>query len=98
MVNLEGAIGKLEGSKLGELEGKRMGECEGEMLELNSSIVTGGSVTYEWFFNDGTGAISLGTTDVPTYFINDVDSSYTGVYTVLEVSEIVQLNLQMHRI
>ncbi|MEO1260743.1 MAG: gliding motility-associated C-terminal domain-containing protein [Bacteroidota bacterium] len=56
--------------------------CEGGMLELNSSIVTGGNVTYEWFFDNGSGAVSLGISDVPTYFINDIDSSFTGVYTV----------------
>ncbi len=56
--------------------------CEGEMLELNSSIVNGGNVTYEWFFNDGTTTTSLGTTDVPTFFINSINGSNTGIYTV----------------
>ena len=56
--------------------------CEGEMLELNSSIVNGGNVTYEWFFNDGASITSLGTTDVPTFFIDNVSNANSGVYTV----------------
>ena len=56
--------------------------CSGETLELNSSIVTGGDVTYEWFFNDGSGMVSLGTTDVPTFFLNDVTFGNSGIYEV----------------
>ncbi len=56
--------------------------CIGESLELNSSIVTGGNVTYEWFFNDGSGPVSLGTTDIPTYFIDDLELTDKGIYTV----------------
>ena len=56
--------------------------CEGEMLELNSSVITGGSVTYEWFYDTGTSVVSLGTTDVPTFFIDNVDTTNTGIYTV----------------
>ncbi len=57
--------------------------CEGNTLELNSSIINGGNVTYEWFFDDGSGAVSLGTTNVPTLFIDNLAMSNSGVYTVL---------------
>lgn len=57
--------------------------CDGETLELNSSTVTGGNVTYEWFFNDGTGQVSLGTTAVPTFFIGNVSDEHDGIYTVV---------------
>ena len=56
--------------------------CDGEMLELNSSIVSGGNVTYEWFFDNGSGIVSMGITNLPTFFINNVTTSNAGVYTV----------------
>ena len=56
--------------------------CEGELIELNSSIYSGGNVTYEWFFNDGTNETSLGTTNLPTFFIENADQTNNGVYTV----------------
>ncbi|MEZ4953477.1 MAG: gliding motility-associated C-terminal domain-containing protein [Saprospiraceae bacterium] len=56
--------------------------CQGETLELNSSIVNGSNVTYEWFFNDGNGNVSLGTTDLPTFFISNVTTANSGIYTV----------------
>lgn len=56
--------------------------CEGDLIELNSSIYSGGSTTYEWFFNDGTGEVALGTTNLPTYFITNATQANEGIYTV----------------
>jgi len=56
--------------------------CSGELLELNSTIVQGNNVSYEWWYDNGTGPVSLGTTDVPTFFINDATPANSGVYNV----------------
>ncbi len=56
--------------------------CPGEILELNSTVVTGANVVYNWWFNDGNSLVALGSTSVPTYFINDVNNTNTGVYSV----------------
>ncbi|MEM9917472.1 MAG: gliding motility-associated C-terminal domain-containing protein [Bacteroidota bacterium] len=57
--------------------------CEGNRLELSAATASGGTqVSYEWFLDDGNGSISIGTTDIPNFFINNVDGSDAGVYTV----------------
>ncbi len=57
--------------------------CEGELLELNSTTFTGTPVVYEWFFEDGNGVVTLlGTTDLPTFFVDNVSGLNSGVYTV----------------
>ncbi|MEO1624474.1 MAG: gliding motility-associated C-terminal domain-containing protein, partial [Bacteroidota bacterium] len=57
--------------------------CEGEQLQLNApSYTAANQVIYEWFFDDGSGRISLGTTDVPSFFIDNVNASNDGIYTV----------------
>lgn len=40
------------------------------------------NVNYEWFFNNGTCETSLGTTNLPTFFIENASQTNTGVYTV----------------
>ncbi len=57
--------------------------CQGELLELNSTVIAGGNVTYEWIFDDGSGNTMVMTTDVPTLFITDVSLTNTGIYTVI---------------
>ncbi|MEZ4935114.1 MAG: hypothetical protein R2788_23650 [Saprospiraceae bacterium] len=59
--------------------------CEGQQLQLNSQIVQGNNIQYEWF-NDGNGPVSLGITDVPTFFIDDVEISNSGQYNVSVLS------------
>lgn len=56
--------------------------CEGETLELNSSIYQGLNIMYEWHFDDGNGPVLLGTTDIPTYFIDNLNPANQGNYTV----------------
>ena len=56
--------------------------CEGENLELNTDLFTGTPVSYEWFFDDGSGMVSLGTTTSPTFFINGVTPNNAGIYSV----------------
>jgi len=56
--------------------------CEGQDLELNTTLYTGTPVSYEWFFDDGTGAISIAITTVPTFFVNGVTPANDGVYYV----------------
>ncbi|MEZ4961741.1 MAG: PKD domain-containing protein [Saprospiraceae bacterium] len=56
--------------------------CDGQTLELNSTIVSGGNITYQWWFNDGSGIVSLGTTNIPTFYINGVTPANSGIYTV----------------
>ncbi|MBK9014118.1 MAG: gliding motility-associated C-terminal domain-containing protein [Saprospiraceae bacterium] len=56
--------------------------CEGELLELNSSIFPSTNVSYNWYFNNGTTTVLLGTTDLPTFFIQNMTASNQGIYTV----------------
>ncbi|MEM8908139.1 MAG: gliding motility-associated C-terminal domain-containing protein, partial [Bacteroidota bacterium] len=57
--------------------------CEGAVLELNSTTFTGTPVVYEWFFTGEDGNTTLiGTTDLPTFFINNVSGLHSGIYTV----------------
>lgn len=55
--------------------------CQGETLQLNASAYSG-NVQYQWFFNDGTTDILLGTTVVPTYFVSPLTPSNSGIYFV----------------
>ncbi|MEY3368731.1 MAG: hypothetical protein RI973_1886, partial [Bacteroidota bacterium] len=57
--------------------------CEAETLELNSSIFPGSSVEYRWYFDNGSGAVLLATTDAPTLFLQAIDSSDAGIYSVV---------------
>jgi gliding motility-associated-like protein len=57
--------------------------CQGEMMVLNSSIYPGMSVSYQWYFNNGSGPVLLGTTNVPTYFIQNMTLANAGNYSVV---------------
>ena len=57
--------------------------CVGETIELNSTPISGGSVVYQWFFDDGNGWIPLGSTNTPTFFVNDAQLGSTGIYSVV---------------
>lgn len=56
--------------------------CEGETLQLDATPANGSTVSYDWFFNDGTTNNLLGTTSFPTYFLSSVMSSNSGSYFV----------------
>lgn len=56
--------------------------CEGQTLQLNSSIYNGAGVSYNWWFDDGSGEVLLASTNVPTYFLNNVSDANEGFYTV----------------
>ncbi|MCC6725536.1 MAG: gliding motility-associated C-terminal domain-containing protein, partial [Saprospiraceae bacterium] len=60
--------------------------CEGETLALNSSIYPGTNVQYQWYFNNGTTNTLLGTTDLPTYFVQNIANGNEGTYTVVVAS------------
>ncbi len=60
--------------------------CEGETLELNSSIFPGTNVSYQWYFDDGSGPVLVATTNIPTYFIQNITGANQGVYTVAVAS------------
>ncbi len=55
--------------------------CQGENLQLDASAYAG-NVQYDWYFNDGTTDLLLGTTVVPTYFLNALMPSNSGIYFV----------------
>ena len=52
--------------------------CEGNNLVLNSTFYPGGTVNYQWFHN----GLSLGTTLVPYFTINNVNNSNSGIYNI----------------
>ncbi len=56
--------------------------CEGENLQLDATGYPGNIVQYDWYFNDGTTDQLLGTTTTPTYFLNDLMPSHSGIYFV----------------
>ena len=56
--------------------------CEGENLQLDATGYPGNNVQYDWYFNDGTTDQHLGTSTAPTYFINGLTASQSGVYFV----------------
>ncbi len=56
--------------------------CEGETLELNSSIFPSSNVSYNWFFNNGSTNLLLGTTNLPTFYVQNMAASNVGIYTV----------------
>ncbi|MBI1227112.1 MAG: T9SS type B sorting domain-containing protein [Bacteroidetes bacterium] len=57
--------------------------CQGEQLQLNATAYPGLDVTYQWMFNDGTGAVTLATTLTPSFELNNVNGSNTGTYLVV---------------
>ncbi|MBI1224690.1 MAG: T9SS type B sorting domain-containing protein [Bacteroidetes bacterium] len=56
--------------------------CEGETLQLDATPATGSTVTYDWFFHDGSSSSLLATTSFPTYFLPSVSASNSGSYYV----------------
>lgn len=56
--------------------------CVDELLELNSTIYTGNEVEYHWYFNNGTSNELIGTTDVPTFYVENVTNANEGIYSV----------------
>lgn len=56
--------------------------CQGEILGLGATGVPNGA-SYQWFFNNGTTILSLGTTTVPAFTIMDVTPGNTGTYSVV---------------
>lgn len=56
--------------------------CEGELLELNSSIFPSNNVSYNWYFNNGTTTVLLATTNLPTFFVQNLTDANEGIYTV----------------
>lgn len=53
--------------------------CEGETLELNSSFFASNNVSYNWYFNNGTSNVLLGTTNNPTFYVQDLDANDVGI-------------------
>ncbi len=56
--------------------------CEGETLQLDATPASGSTVSYDWFFNDGTSTNLLASTSFPTYFSASVMPSQSGTYFV----------------
>ena len=56
--------------------------CEGGLLELNSSIFPSNNVSYNWYFNNGINTVLLGSTNLPTFFVQNMTANNQGVYTV----------------
>ena len=56
--------------------------CQGETLQLDASPLTGSSVEYRWFFNDGSSDFLLAATSFPTYFLPFAMPSNSGIYFV----------------
>jgi gliding motility-associated-like protein len=56
--------------------------CEGGLLELNSSIFPSFNVSYNWYFDNGTTTVLLGTTNLPTFFVQNMTDANEGIYTV----------------
>ena len=56
--------------------------CEGEVLQLDASGYSGSNVEFRWYFNDGSSAALLGTSAAPTFFVNSVTPSQSGIYFV----------------
>ncbi|MEZ4931855.1 MAG: hypothetical protein R2788_07030 [Saprospiraceae bacterium] len=54
----------------------------GEILQLDATGYPGNNVTYRWYFNDGNTDELLGTTDAPTFFVNDISPNQSGIYFV----------------
>ncbi|MBK8565358.1 MAG: gliding motility-associated C-terminal domain-containing protein [Saprospiraceae bacterium] len=56
--------------------------CVGSQLQLSATAYPGVSVNYEWYFDNGSTTINLGSTTMPTFAINNVSSAYDGSYFV----------------
>lgn len=60
--------------------------CVGETLELQAiGVYSGQSVSYQWYFDNGTTNNALAVTSAPSFFIPSVSSAQTGVYSVYAV-------------
>ncbi len=57
--------------------------CEGETLTLSTSTLPGNNVQYEWFFNNGNGPVSLGSSFTPSLQLNNLNSNSSGIYSVV---------------
>ncbi len=60
--------------------------CQGETLVLNSSILSGIGVSYQWYVDQGNGPVLLAETSVPTYIIPDLTPAASGQYLVVAAS------------
>lgn len=56
--------------------------CEGETLQLDATGYPGNSVSYQWYFNNGTNEILIATTTMPTLILDNVAPAQSGVYLV----------------
>ncbi len=59
--------------------------CEGETLELNSSFFPSNTVSYNWYFDptgSGNAPVLLGTTNIPTFYVQNMTANNEGIYTV----------------
>jgi gliding motility-associated-like protein len=56
--------------------------CEGTQVVLNTQAYTGTPLSYEWFYNGGTGMVSKGITYIPQLTLDSVQASQGGAYTV----------------
>ena len=61
--------------------------CEGQMLELTTPAAVGGSVSYEWFFDDGLATYTLGETNNSLFVISNTNTASTGTYTVVVTAD-----------
>ena len=59
--------------------------CGGELIELNSTLYTVNAIIYNWFLNNGNGTELVASTDVPTLFLDSVNETNTGDYSVMVV-------------
>lgn len=56
--------------------------CEGEQLQLEATGYPGSNVNYDWYVNDGNVDQLLGSTDAPTFFIDNIMPTASGFYFV----------------
>ncbi|MCF8243853.1 MAG: gliding motility-associated C-terminal domain-containing protein [Saprospiraceae bacterium] len=55
-------------------------------MALNSSIYAGTNVQYLWYFDNGSTTTLLGTTNLPSFFVQNLTASSEGTYTVVVAS------------
>ncbi|MEY3050403.1 MAG: hypothetical protein RLY31_188 [Bacteroidota bacterium] len=60
--------------------------CQGETLVLNSSVLSGIGVSYQWYVDQGNGPVLLAETAVPTYIIPNLTPAASGQYLVVAAS------------
>jgi gliding motility-associated-like protein len=66
-----------------QLEAANNALCVGETLELNASFYTGQSISYQWYLDDGTSISLLGVTSAPSFFVNNLEGTDAGIYSVI---------------